>query len=312
MGRKMKTNPDKPTNDPGTQLMREEQDRLLVRYSEAEKVLGERYDYDRQVAATREDLTLADIHRVEAVRRALSAGKRLRVIRGIEQDGKYEAALEKIGVVQQRAHELMRLHEKLGDAPALQSMLDAGAGKRLLQELSRLPDEKLDEVRETGLLDGDPVERKSSREVRDYCRKLLSENERQKGKIATGEKQLAAADARIAAMERGAAGRDDAEIQAEVVALRDRFDAIVASIALFPVEDLSPQTILHIKALFLYIGDGSMLAENRLAERTEAYGRLGWKCSPGQLQTSIDTVYGAYDLIEKGRERRAEAEREAE
>ncbi|KKM67996.1 hypothetical protein LCGC14_1465560 [marine sediment metagenome] len=112
----------------------------------------------------------------QALEGAIEAGKRLVALREVEGYGDFCKILEKdIGIPTATAYRMMKLAERAPLFPTL------GKVKRLstAYQLIELSDEDLEEMEQTGLLDGKPIDeldRMTVRELREACRKLKKEN----------------------------------------------------------------------------------------------------------------------------------------
>ncbi len=274
--------------------------------AEAEKALGRPYDYDEQSVLAKRDYTEALAHRDAAVHKLIEFGKRMAIIREASGHGKFQQACELTGASSQRVEEAIKMFQTYGELPP-PALLDTGKMKML--ELMRLPEDELEEVAETGMLDGDPINRMSWRKTRETVRKLLSKNEHLQKENTDGKLKLAQALGENSVLKSGFPTLTDKEVVDKIDEMRDsHLGEFLLTITKFRIEDLDPRPLAAIFTVLQEAKARIAVLEDDLAHRSDVYATMQPPLLGADLQ---EAEQGQSEFEKRLTEIKAETDKEA-
>ena len=291
MPKKNRKTEEKPTKDPGTELLRAEQDALNLKLADAEQMLDRPYDFEEQKSLARTDWRDAQAHAEAAIYCTIKLGKRLKIMKDIEGHGKFADVRNFVGIDEYRAAEAMRIYREVGDAPALPMLAQAGSSKLL--EVLRLPPDERAEVLDTGMLGGDEIQKLSVRELRDRVRDL-------KKKVEKGEEQIKGQEEEIIRLKRQPTLTDE-EAQEKIREMHERLMDICLDMRELPHESLGEDALMDCRGLLESMTSWSVLLADLIDQRCGFFTRIQLPATPAEVSeatTRLNNVKMHFDSEE--------------
>ena len=255
-------------------------DQMFSRMEEVKRELGEAYDLNDQLAKVRLNDYQTMAHAYGMSYLMVENGMRLSAIRAAEGDGGYLEALVRIGFTSQRASECIRIYENFDQSPALPDILAAGPTK--LIEFMRLPEDKQEELKAEGTIDGVPAMdftknqlRKMVKDGREETEQLKAELQKAKDDAKKTGKELEQVYGDLEAAKKGRTVDDDrALVEARVC--YDLVCEVKARMAsLQGTEYLTDDTLAQLIALTDFIGATGVSLAKIIDEATGYLQRTG-------------------------------------